>query len=101
VSDSKVVKSAGRKPPAAGKGRQKGVLNKTTATVKEAMVAVYADLQASRGRDHGHFSEWAKANPTEFYKLYAKLLPTEINANHSGQITLEALVTASLDAGRG
>lgn len=80
---NKQVKPAGArpKPPAAGMGRKKGSLNKTTAAVKDAFRAVYADLQADTGREHGHFGDWAKENPTEFYKLYAKLLPVEFKGD--------------------
>ena len=79
MADSKVVKSATRKPPNAGKGRVKGVPNKTTVTIKAAMLAVYEDLQAESGKEHGHFQAWAKENPTEYYKLAAKLLPLQVD----------------------
>lgn len=61
-------------------GRAPGTPNKATVAVKEALRSVYADLQAETGEEHGHFRQWAKETPTEFYKLYAKLLPVDINA---------------------
>jgi hypothetical protein len=85
TESSKVVKTA-KRPPNAGKGRVKGVPNKTTAAFKEAIVAVYADLQAETGAEHGHFLEWAKGTPTEFYKLAAKLLPLQVNTEVTGKV---------------
>lgn len=75
----------------AGKGRPKGVPNKSTATMKAAIQSVYDKLQAERGGDHGHFLEWAKEEPTEFYKLAAKLIPvqTEITGRDGAAIQVE------------
>lgn len=73
----KVGKNAGNR----GKGRRKGVPNKTTALMKDAITAVYADLQKTTGQEHGHFLNWAKETPTEFYKLAAKLIPIQVNGS--------------------
>jgi hypothetical protein len=57
--NNKQVNSIGvRRPPAAGRGRKKGELNRTTVAVKEALLMAF-----------------------EFYRLYAKLLPREINVD--------------------
>jgi len=64
-----------------GRGRPKGAPNKTTVAMKEAITSVYSDLQSETGREHGHFMDWAMANPTEFYKIAAKLLPMQVDAN--------------------
>lgn len=42
------------------------------ATAKENVVAVFTRLGGT-----ATMAEWAKENRTEFYKLYAKLIPTE------------------------
>ena len=42
--------------------------------VQAAMAAVYADLQAEGGGDNSHLKAWALAHPTDFYRLWAKLL---------------------------
>lgn len=78
-SGSKIVANSNPKPPNAGKGRPKGAKNKTTVAMKDAMMAVYADLQAKRKGENGHFLEWAEENPTEFYKLASKLLPIQVS----------------------
>jgi hypothetical protein len=54
-------------------GRKKGTPNKSSASVKAAFLLAFD----AAGGDTA-LAEWAKANRTEFYKLYAKLLPTEI-----------------------
>jgi hypothetical protein len=79
---SKIVE-ASVKPPAAGKGRPKGALNKTTVAMKEAVLGVYADLQESAGGGRAHFKAWAEANPTDFYKgIASKLLPMDVRGSH-------------------
>lgn len=55
-------------------GRQKGTPNKTTREVREWFNLVFRMLQ--KDPDVNLF-EWAKANPTEFYKLAARLIPTQ------------------------
>jgi hypothetical protein len=61
-------------PP--GPGRPKGCSNKTTAIVKEAFREAF---QERGGKDA--LLKWAAKsdkNETEFYKLAARLIPTEI-----------------------
>jgi hypothetical protein len=58
-------------------GRVKGTPNKSSATVKDNILAVFNRLEGTAG-----MAKWAQANQTEFYKLYAKLLPTQ--AEHTG-----------------
>jgi len=62
----------GTRPPNAGKGRKAGVPNKVTASAREAFALAFDES--------GGFAEltaWAKVNRTEFYKLYARLIPVE------------------------
>ena len=63
-------------------GSRKGKPNKSTVVIKEAILAVYGDLQKEKGGDNKHFLAWAMDNPTEFYKLATKLLPLQIE--HGG-----------------
>ena len=82
---NKQVKSAKRKPPAAGMGRKKGSLNKTTALLKDAI------LMAARkaGSDNPdkpdkdglikYLQKQAIDNPTPFMGLLGKTLPKDLN----------------------
>lgn len=72
-----------------GQGRPKGVPNKHTAAIKAAFERAFALLQQD---DQAKLEEWAKRNPTEFYKLAGKLIPSEINANVSGSLALSEIV---------
>jgi hypothetical protein len=58
-----------------GKGRAKGALNKTTKAVKDALQEAFEGLGGVVA-----LTAWAKDEPTEFYKLWAKMLPTEVKA---------------------
>lgn len=80
---SKVQKRGASLPPNAGKGRKKGVPNKSTAAVKEALALAFEGIGGVPT-----LIAWAKvpANQGEFYKLWAKLLPTEVKA--SGNVGL-------------
>ena len=67
-------------------GRQKGTPNRSTAAIREAMLAVFEALQDRAGGDNGHLLEWAEANATDFYKLTSKLLPLQITGEDSAPI---------------
>lgn len=75
-----------KRPPTSGSfqkgdkraGRPKGQGNKLTRTVKETVLAVFDQLQEDR---QANLLAWAKSEPTEFYKIAAKLIPTEVKAN--------------------
>jgi len=64
-------------------GRTKGTPNKLTKTVKETVLAVFNDLQQD---PEANLLSWAKSEPTEFYKIASKLIPTEVNAQVEGKI---------------
>jgi len=52
--------------------RQVGTPNKITTAFKDAIRFVYEDIGS-----HVAFANWAKENPTDFYKIAARLIPTE------------------------
>jgi len=54
-------------------GRQIGTPNKVTAIFKDAVRTVYEDIGGNAA-----FAAWAKENPTEFYRIAARLIPTEM-----------------------
>lgn len=64
-------------PPAAGKGRPKGSLNKTTALLKDAIL-VAAEKAGGKEGLVGYLQTQATANPGPFMSLLGKVLPTQI-----------------------
>lgn len=54
-------------------GRKKGTPNKLTRAFREAVHRVYENI----GGDDA-FAAWAKGNKTEYYKIAARMIPTEI-----------------------
>ena len=59
-------------------GKPKGALNTLTKTVKERVTEVFNELQSD---PTANMLSWAKGEPTEFYKIAAKLIPSELNAH--------------------
>lgn len=79
-------------------GRKKGSLNKTTLAIREAMLQVFSDLQATTGRENGHFLDWALGNSTDFYKLTTRLLPLQVTGHDGGpMITRIGLVAPTAE----
>ncbi len=73
---------ANRRPPNAGKGRVKGVPNKTTTSAREAFTLAFQGLGGAQA-----LQAWAEENTTEFFKLYARLIPQEhVGEGGSGPI---------------
>ena len=62
-------------------GRTKGTKNKIGQDVKNSLLFVYETIGGDKT-----FSDWAKEEKTEFYKMYSKLLPTEME--HTGDIQI-------------
>jgi Family of unknown function (DUF5681) len=60
------------------KGKPKGAINKINKAVKEVISETFNELQAD---SKNNMLAWAKQNPTEFYKLASKLLPTEVDTS--------------------
>ena len=62
------------KPPS--RGRPKGAKNRLGRTVRENVVAVFNRLGGTAG-----MAEWARDNQSEFYRIYARLIPIEAAVN--------------------
>ena len=76
-----------RKPKTGG--RRKGTPNKVTATARENIIAVFNRLGGTAA-----MAEWARENQTEFYKLYARLIPGQAQLD---VFSLERVIEDSWD----
>jgi hypothetical protein len=90
MTDSKQVKPSGkRKPPAAGKGRVKGSLNKTTKTAKDAIAAAAEALGGAV-----RLTAWVKEDPANervfWGTIYPKLLPLQVTGEGGGPVVIQA-----------
>ena len=78
---------ANRKPPAAGKGRKKGSLNKNTRLIKDAILlgakAVGEDGKG-KGELVGYCTMLARKEPKAFAQLMGKVLPIQLAGNLEG-----------------
>lgn len=70
-----------------GGGSRLGKPNKVTATVREAFEKAFTLLQDD---DQANLGSWARSNPTEFYKLAAKLIPTDVNLQGTVQYVVKS-----------
>jgi predicted ATPase len=71
-------------------GRRAGTPNKTTAAVKEALTEAFARIGGVEA-----LIEFGKASPAEFYKLWARMLPTEIKAEVAADFSTTTRVDVS------
>lgn len=68
-----------------GGGSRKGIPNKMTRAAREALALAFEGIGGVEA-----LIEWAKKNQTEFYKLYARLIPVELHgAAADGSIVVE------------
>lgn len=68
-----------------GKGRRKGVQNKTTRFAKEAIEEAFEKMGSVDA-----LTKWAKANQKEFYTLiFPKLLPLQVHGDREHPIVTE------------
>lgn len=69
-------------------GRTRGTPNKVTTSVKEGLTLAYVTI----GGDQA-FASWAQENQTEFYKIWSKMLPQDVQ--HTGTLRLEDILAKS------
>lgn len=90
-------KIVNKKPPAAGRGRPKGAPNKTTAAVKDMILAALAKKGGAK-----YLEEQADANPTAFLTLIGKLIPLDVKTDNTVTLVIkqqrDAAVSAALRA---
>lgn len=78
----------GSKPGERRGGRQAGTPNKITRSVKEAFEAAFREAQELDGVK---LSDWMRINPDDFYKICAKLIPTDIKASVTATVKAPGL----------
>lgn len=66
-------------------GKPKGALNKSTRIVKDVFADVFNKLQKDK---KANLLKWAKANPTEFYKLSSKLIPVQLTGDPENPVAV-------------
>lgn len=70
-----------------GPGRPKGVPNKSTRAVKEALVLAFEGIGGVPA-----LATWAKKNRSEFYKLWGRMLPLEVSGPDGGPVQFEGVI---------
>jgi len=83
------------KPPNAGKGRQKGVPNKVTKALKDAILGALEEAGGKGGSQAYLVRQARKRNPMAFMALLGKVLPTTIQGGDGSKDgePLQLLVT--------
>jgi hypothetical protein len=80
MDDTKIEKpSAKRMPPRAGMGRPKGSVNKSTAAIKDMLLA---SLDEVGGQNY--FKQQALDNPNAYMALIGKIIPAEVKNQITG-----------------
>lgn len=96
MAGTKELGATGRpKPPAAGKGRPKGSLNKTTALLKDAILQAAQQAGGSDGLV-GYLTAQATENPGPFMSLLGKVLPMQVTGE--GGRPIEAVTRIVIEA---
>lgn len=83
---SKLVGATALKPPNAGKGRKKGVPNKTTALLKDAILKAAEAAGGEEGGIVAYLTTQAKMNPGPFMALLGKVLPMQVTGEDGGPV---------------
>lgn len=65
-------------------GRPKGIPNKLTRSAREAFQYAFDKIGGAEA-----LAKWAMAEPTEFMKLYARLIPTEVTGPDGGGLVVQ------------
>ncbi len=97
MTDSKVLPPNVRRPPNAGKGRKKGVPNKTTALLKDAILHA-AEAAGNEEGIVGYLQTQAKDNPGPFLALLGKVLPMQVTGEDGGAALVVKVVKFGSDA---
>ena len=95
MEEPKVGKAAGNR----GKGRKKGVPNKTTALLKDAILKA-AEAAGDKEGMIGYLTIQANENPTAFMTLLGKVLPMDATIKHDLTDPIKELFAQIASTGR-
>lgn len=84
MAEKQSIKSKGGKR--LGAGRKPGVPNKLSATVKDNIIAVFDGIGGVES-----MTTWAKSNETQFFNLYAKLLPLQVSGDPTSPLIVQII----------
>ena len=82
------VKKTANKPLPPGPGRPKGAPNKTTATLKEAIL-IAAENAGGKDGLVGYLQKIATKNPAAFVTLLGKVLPLQVTGPNDGPVQFQ------------
>lgn len=68
-------------------GRVPGSVNKLNAVAKDNIAAVFVRLGGTAA-----MAEWAEENKTQFYQIYAKLLPLQVAGDSENPLTVHQII---------
>ena len=74
-----------------GKGRRKGVPNKTTALLKDAILTAAEQVGGKEGLV-GYLKKQAKEEPVSFLNLLGKVLPMQIQGDADNPLVLKVTI---------
>jgi hypothetical protein len=89
-----------RKPPAAGMGRKKGVPNKTTALLKDAILKAAEGAGGKAGLIGYLQAQAKKKNSGPFLALLGKVLPTQIAGDPDNPVATPHTVEVTFFEGK-
>jgi len=69
-------------------GKPKGAIHHSTRIVKDVFADVFSKLQQDK---KAKLESWAKENPTEFYKLAAKLIPIQLTGDADNPVAVNVV----------
>lgn len=78
-------------PPAAGKGKKPGTVNKTTKALKEAILLAAEKVgEDGKGKEGltGYLVGLAKSEPKSFAALLGKVLPLQVTGEDGGALVV-------------
>ncbi len=78
-----MARPKGTRPPAAGKGRKKGVPNKITRDLKEMILGALSAVGGQRWLE-----DQANENPAAFMTLIGKVLPLQVSGEGGGPMVI-------------